>query len=105
MLLEPEAKFHTPLFPSAHKLTNIVTSPPLLTNDSSPTTMTDSLLLKDYDPDVNLNKPTPQPDDIPVFIVTDPPNPLYPPAPNDTTLVVIMTLQIITFSIVVLTTK
>ena len=105
MLPKPEAKFHTAPFPPAHKLTNTVTSPPLPTSDSSQTIMTDLLLLNDYNPDVNLNKPTPQPDDIPVFIVTDSPNPLDPPAPNDTTLVVIITLHIINFSIVVLTTK
>ena len=44
--------------------------------------MADPPLLNDYDPDVKLNKLTPYPDDIPVFIVIDPPDPLDPPAPN-----------------------
>ena len=84
MLPEPEAKLHTLPFPPALKLTNIVTSPPVLTNENFPTIMDDPPLLNDYDPDVKLNKLTPHPDDIPVSIVIDPRDPLDPPAPSDT---------------------
>ena len=65
--------------------------------------MTVPPLLNDYQPDIKLKKSTPQYDDTLILIVIDPPDPIEP---DDTTLVLVKTLQagnIITFPIVVLT--